>query len=78
MNIVNTKQGGTDRSRLGRMRSSVSMGRPVLPPEKLEQLPGLLKPESSARLVRPALRPLPDEVTLELRALIARRRQSPR
>ena len=28
-----------------------------------------------AEVVRPALRPLPDEVTLELRALIARRRQ---
>jgi len=28
-----------------------------------------------AEAVRPALRPLPDEMTLELRALIARRRQ---
>jgi hypothetical protein len=33
-------------------RSQVSMGRPVLPPEKLEQLPGLSKPASSARLSR--------------------------
>ncbi len=50
MNIVSTKQDGTDRSLLGRKRPWVSMGRPVLPPEKLEQLPGLVKPASYARL----------------------------
>jgi hypothetical protein len=50
MDIVSLKQGGTDRSPLGRWRPSVSMGRPVLAGPKLEQLPGLLKPASFARL----------------------------
>jgi len=49
MNIVKTKQDGIDRCCLGRERPCVSMGRPVLPPQKLEQLPGLTKPASFAR-----------------------------
>ena len=51
-NIVNTKQDGTDRLALGRWRPWISMGRPVLPGPKLEQLPGLIKPASFARLSR--------------------------
>ena len=51
-NIVNTKQDGTDRLALGRWRPWISMGRPVLPGPKLEQLPGLVKPASFARLSR--------------------------
>jgi len=50
MNMVNTKQDGTDRLALGHQSPWVSMGRPVLAPQKLEQLPGLTKPASYARL----------------------------
>ena len=50
MNIVNTKQDGTDRTPLARWRPFCSMGRPILAPQKLEQLPGLTKPASYARL----------------------------
>ncbi len=140
MNIVNTKQDGTDRLCLD--PKSISMGRPILPPEELsvsndeagiqalvtrlsEIKPALIVLEATgglersvsgtlgsaqlpvvvvnprqvrdfakalgqlaktdridaevlarfAEAIRPPLRPLPDKVSLELRSLIARRRQ---
>jgi hypothetical protein len=50
MKVAKDQQGGVDRRALGCKRPRVSMGRPaILPPEKLEQLPGL-----KARIIRKA------------------------
>jgi len=46
------EQDGTDRLLLDPNRSCVSMGRPVLALQELEQLSGPLKPASFARLSR--------------------------
>ena len=48
--LFNTKQDGTGRSPLGPWRPFCSMDRPIVAPKKLEQLPGLTKPASYARL----------------------------
>src|SRR2546427_3878253 len=46
-NMVKTKQDGNRSKLTGSHRPFNSMGRPVLPPQELEQLPGLISPHHS-------------------------------